>query len=105
MELSGRRNELRVWQEGKAPILAAQMQAGSLGVSMVRARYAVFYSLGYSLGDYQQARARLVRPGQQRGVTFIHLLVRGTVDEHVYQALEAKADVVEHVLRLLKQRG
>lgn len=104
MEISGRRNELREWQEGKAPVLAVQMQAGALGVSMVRARYAVFYSLGYSLGDYQQARARLVRPGQARPVTFVHLLARGTVDEHVYQALEAKADVVEHVLRLLKPR-
>lgn len=105
LEMSGRRNELREWQEGKAPILAAQMQAGALGVSMVRARYAIFYSLGYSLGDYQQARARLVRPGQQRPVTFVHLLARGTVDEQVMQAIEAKADVVEYVLGLLKQRG
>ncbi len=70
---------------------------------MTRARYAVFYSLGYSLGDYQQARARLVRPGQERPVTFVHLLARGTVDERVMQAIEAKADVVEYVLKLLKE--
>lgn len=103
LEMSGRRNELAAWQQGQAPILAVQMQAGALGVSMVRARYAIFYSLGYSLGDYQQARARLVRPGQGRPVTFVHLLARGTVDERVMQAIHAKADVVEFVLKQLKE--
>jgi hypothetical protein len=36
-------------------------------------------------------------------VTFVHLLARGTVDERVMQAIEAKADVVDYVLRLLKE--
>lgn len=103
-ELSGRTNQLAEWQRPDGPpILAAQLQAGSLGVSMVRAAYAVFYSLGFSLGDYLQARARLARPGQTRPVTFIHLVARGTIDELVLQALEARAEVVDHVLKLIRE--
>lgn len=103
-ELSGRVNQLAEWQRPDGPrILAVQVRAGSVGVSMVRAAYAVFYSLGYGLGDYEQALARLVRPGQSRPVTFYRLIAAGTVDHHVARALSAKADVVEYVSRALSE--
>lgn len=101
-ELSGRVNELEEWQaDGGPEVLAVQIQAGGLGVDLTRARYSVFYSLGYSLGDYEQALARVHRPGQGRKVTHLHLVAPGTVDEHVYAALEAKKDVIEFVIQTL----
>ena len=98
LELSGRVNQLAEWQAGGAPVLSVQIQAGGVGVDLTRARYCVFYSLGFSLAEYEQARARLHRPGQTRHVTYIHLVVRGTVDQHLYRALAAKGDVVRAVL-------
>ena len=101
-ELSGRRNELDEWQQGDGPeVIAVQIQAGGLGIDLTRARYSIFYSLGYSLGDYEQALARVHRPGQNRKVTHLHLVAPGTVDEHVYDALEQKRDVVEFVIDTL----
>lgn len=103
LELSGRVNQLAEWQEPDAPpVLAVQIQAGGLGVSMVRACFAVYYSIGYSLADLEQAKARVHRPGQERAVTHIFLVADGTVDEHVYAAIKNKAEVVEHVLGKLK---
>jgi SNF2 family DNA or RNA helicase len=103
LELSGRRSEWQQWQKNpeSPPVLAVQIQAGGLGVNLTRARYNVFYSLGYSLGDYEQALARVHRPGQVRKVTHVHLISKGTVDEHVYKALQDKADVVEFILKKL----
>jgi SNF2 family DNA or RNA helicase len=75
-----------------------QIQAGSLGVSMVRAKHAVCYSLGYSLGEYEQALARIRRPGQEHPVTYYHLVAEDTVDEKVYTALRDKKDVIETIL-------
>jgi SNF2 family DNA or RNA helicase len=98
LELSGRRNELKEWQSGAAPILAVQTQSGGVGINLVRARYCVFYSLGFSLGEYLQARKRTHRPGQTHNVTYFHLVATKTVDEDVYKALEARQDVVEAVL-------
>ena len=98
LELSGRRNELQSWQSGAAPILAVQTQSGGVGINLVRARYCVFYSLGFSLGEYLQARKRTHRPGQDRSVTYVHLVATKTVDEDVYKALEARQDVVESIL-------
>lgn len=98
LELSGRRNELADWQSGAAPILAVQIQSGGVGINLVRARYCVFYSLGFSLGEYLQARKRTHRPGQDRAVTYFHLIATKTVDEDVYAALEARQDVIETIL-------
>jgi len=107
LELSGRRSEWQTWQKDPSspPVLAVQIQAGGIGVNLTRARYSVFYSLGYSLGDYEQALARVHRPGQTRKCTHVHLISKGTVDEHVYKALQDKADVVEYILRKLGEQA
>ena len=101
-ELSGRTNQLAAWQSGSTPVLAVQIQSGGVGINLVRARYCVFYSLGFSLGEYLQARKRIHRPGQAHNCTYYHLIAKGTVDEQVYQALENRLDVVETILKQVK---
>ena len=105
LELSGRINQLKEWQDGQAPLLAVQMQSGGVGVEMIRACYQVFYSLGYSLGDYLQARKRTDRPGQTRPVKFIHLVAENTKDAEVYRALENREEVVESILKTTRARA
>ena len=96
-ELSGPRKELEQWKEGGG-VLAVQIQAGGLGVDLTMARYCIYVSLGFSLGDYQQSMARLHRPGQERKVVYTHLIAAGTVDNDVIRALEKKARVIEYIL-------
>jgi len=103
LEVSGRRSELDEWKAGGARLLAVQQRAGGVGVDMTRAAYAVWYSLNESLGDYQQACERVHRPPQQRKVTFYHLVARDTVDGPRYDALREKRDIVETVLRYIRE--
>ena len=98
LELSGERDELKQWQDGGAQVLAVQIQAGGIGVDFTRARYSIFYSTGFSLGDYEQAKARTHRPGQTRPVMHIHLIARDTVDVKVKRALENRKEIVEAIL-------
>jgi len=102
LELSGRMDELKQWQAGEAPVLAVQIDSGGVGVDLSRARYSVYYSLGFSLGSYEQSLARIHRPGQTRPVEYIHLLAQDTVDEQVMVALARRADVVNSVLQQMK---
>lgn len=97
-ELSGRQNDLKAWQDGATDVLAVQIQAGGVGVDLTRARYCVYYSLGFSLSDYLQSRARTHRPGQTRNVVYLHLVALGTIDERVYKALERRQDVIDAIL-------
>lgn len=104
-ELSGRANHLTSWQEGESTILGVQIQSGGVGINLTRSRYAIYYSMGYSLGDYEQSLARIHRPGQTRPTTYFHLIAEGTVDEEVYKALRARKNVVEAVLQGLVEGG
>ncbi len=102
LELSGRADDLKRWHAGEAPVLAVQIESGGTGVDLTRARYAIYYSLGFSLGSYEQSLARIHRPGQTRPVEYIHLVAEGTVDEKVMAALARRADVVNAVLQQMK---
>lgn len=99
LELSGRHDELKRWQDGEAQVLAVQISAGGVGVDLTRARYSIYYSLSFSLGEYDQALSRVHRPGQTRPVEHIHLVVRNTVDTKIIRALEKRAEVVEATRR------
>jgi SNF2 family DNA or RNA helicase len=98
-EVSGDRKDL---DEGRFPenvdVLGVQIQSGGVGIDLTRAHFAIYYSLGFSLGDFEQSLSRVHRPGQTEPTTFIHLLARGTVDEKVYKALRKRKQVVEYVL-------
>lgn len=101
-ELSGRVNELADWQAGKTTVLIAQIQSGGIGIDLTRASYCVFVSLGYSLAEYEQAVARLHRPGQANHTRIYHLIAtirgRSTVDGRVYEALRERKEVVNAIL-------
>ena len=96
-EISGRVKSLDEWN-ARGGVLAVQIQAGGLGLDLTAARYCVYYSLGFSLGDYLQSVARLHRPGQTSLVDYIHLVAAGSIDEIIVNALENKEDVVNRIL-------
>lgn len=98
-ELSGRRKELAAWKAASSgEVLAAQMQSGGVGIDLTRSRFTVFYSMGFSYGDYLQCLARVHRPGQGRPVVVYHLIGRDTIDVETYQALARKEDVVAAIV-------
>jgi len=111
VELSGKRHDIEaVWEPGsESEVAAVQIQAGGLGIDLTCAHHCVFFSLGYSLAEYEQARARLRRPGQDNSVVYTHLLARvgkrQTVDHAVMKALAKKEQVVTSVFEALASRN
>lgn len=96
-EISGRVKDLAEWQQ-KGGVLAVQIQAGGLGLDLTAARHCVYYSLGFSLGDYLQSVARLHRPGQRGLAHYVHLTAAQSIDEIIVAALADKEDVVQRIL-------
>lgn len=102
-ELSGHANQLSQWQIGKFDVLGVQIKSGREGVDLTRARYTVYYSMGFSLGDYEQSMKRTDRPGQTREGLFIHLLAENSVDFKVMKSLRHHKDVITAVLDMYKE--
>lgn len=80
-------------------VFVAQIQAGSLGISLTAAPEAIFYSHTYDYAEFAQACDRLHRIGQSKPVTYYHLITRDTVDEAVWLALKTKRKIAELVLQ------
>lgn len=99
-ELSGARRDLTEHAEMPEGIdvMGVQIQSGGVGVDLTRAAVGVYYSLGFSLGDYEQSLARIHRPGQTRPVRYYHLIAESTIDQQVYCALRDRKQVIEELL-------
>jgi SNF2 family DNA or RNA helicase len=99
-ELSGKRADALASDATLADgvtLAGIQLQSGGTGVDFTKSAYGIYYSVGYSLADYLQSRKRLQRPGQTRSVRFRHLVLEGTIDEVVYEALAARQSVTDRI--------
>ena len=59
--------------------------------------------MDFSYANYEQAKARIHRIGQENKVTYIHLLAQGTVDEKIYSVLREKKSIADDVVDNWKQ--
>lgn len=85
-------------EEPNCKVFIAQIQTAGLGITLHAANTAIFYSVDFNYANYEQARARIHRIGQKNNCTYIHLLAKNTVDEHVMKALQKKEDMAKMVV-------
>lgn len=64
----------------------------------------IWFGLNWSLELYQQANKRLHRQGQKQRVFIHNLVVRGSVDEDVMEALKGKCTSQDSLLNSLRVR-
>ncbi|GHU72971.1 hypothetical protein FACS1894184_20910 [Clostridia bacterium] len=79
-------------------VFIGQIATAGLGITLTAASTMAFYSLSYSMSDFEQSRARIHRVGQRSNCTYIYLTARGTVDEKVLKALRGKADLAKTLI-------
>lgn len=112
-EISGRRSDgLGKTESGEElatmdpniDVCGTQIAAGGVGIDLTRARYALYYSLTFGLGEFLQSRARVHRPGQTRPVSYLYLIVENTIDEVIIRALRDREEVLNAVLAAVKAR-
>jgi hypothetical protein len=64
--------------------------------------YAIYYSLSHSFEDFYQSKDRIRRKGQNKGCTYIFLVVEDTIDMDIYDAVVRKGNnalVMENMIR------
>jgi hypothetical protein len=92
------------WNKGEIPLLVGHPASGGHGLNLQYGGHVmVWYGLLYDLELYEQACARLARPGQKNQVVIHRILARGTVDEKVSAALAQKGRGQLNTIELLKE--
>lgn len=88
----GDHDVVKRWNDRRIPMLVAHPKSCAHGLNLqFGGRRTVWYGPTWDLELYQQANARLPRPGQESGVCFTHhLTTRGTVERVVFDRLNTK---------------
>lgn len=98
-DVKDRADQVERFQKDKqVKVFVGQIQTTGMGLTLTAADTAVFYSLDYSFSNYEQAKARIHRIGQQNKCTYIHLIAQRTIDEKVFDALKKKKSIADLVV-------
>ncbi|MGH9062937.1 MAG: DEAD/DEAH box helicase, partial [Acidimicrobiales bacterium] len=96
---SARDRMIRDFQEGVgAGVLVLSLKAGGSGLNLSAANHVVLYDRWWNPAVEDQARDRVWRIGQTRGVISHRLVCPGTVDERVEEVVAGKRRIADLVL-------
>jgi SNF2 family DNA or RNA helicase len=74
-------------------------QAGSAAINLQAAGVILYYDTPWSYGDLYQSIGRAQRIGSiQEHILLLHMVNRGTIDEHVLGILEGKKDLISQIV-------
>ena len=94
-----RDEQVRCFQTDRdVTVFVGQIATAGLGITLTAADKLVFYSLDYSMSNFEQTKARIHRVGQRNPCTYIYLVAENTVDAKVLKALRDKADLARMLI-------
>ena len=76
-------------------VFVGQIATAGMGITLSAASTMVFYSLDYSMSNFEQTKARIHRAGQKFPCTYLYLTAEGTIDTKVLKALKSKASLAK----------
>jgi SWI/SNF-related matrix-associated actin-dependent regulator 1 of chromatin subfamily A len=101
-----RRTEIQdAFQAGKLKGVAATIQAGGVAVTLTRASRAVFVDRLYTPALNRQARDRIYRIGQDRGVLITTLVAEHALDRRVNELLTIKEQLIAETVDAARVDG
>jgi SNF2 family DNA or RNA helicase len=97
--IKDRDEQIRSFQEDpETMVFLGQIQAAGLGITLTAASTMVFYSMDYSMANFDQAKARIHRVSQTENCHYIYLICKKTVDVRVLHALREKIDLAKSLV-------
>lgn len=95
---------IKNWNSGKLQVALMHPASAGHGLNLqAGGNFLVWFGLTWSLELYQQTNARLWRQGQQSETVVIqHIITKGTIDEHILKALQAKDETQTALMQAVK---
>ncbi len=89
------------WQfedpKSKVRFFVGNPSVGGSGIDLIQGRTVVYFSNSFDLEDRIQSEDRSHRGGQTKSVTYIDLVIPGTVDEKVIKCLSNRVNIAAHI--------
>ena len=92
--ITDRDEQIRKFQnDSNCLVFIGQIAAAGLGITLTAASTMIFYSLDYSMSNFEQAKARIHRVSQKNDCLYIYLIAKDTVDAKILKSLREKVDL------------
>lgn len=85
----------RFHRDKNCHVFVGQIAAAGLGITLTAASTMVFFSMDYSMSNFEQAKARIHRGGQKEICHYIYLVCKGSIDGKVLYALRKKMNLAK----------
>lgn len=93
-----RQNAIASFQHGDARFFIGNPQTAGYGLTLTAATNVIYYANDFNLETRVQSEDRCHRIGQHHPVTYVDLVTRNTVDEHIVRVLQSKIDISAQTL-------
>lgn len=99
----GSAESISKWNAGELQVGLIHPASAGHGLNLQQGgSHLVWFGLTWSLELYAQTNGRLYRQGQQHPVIIQHIVTRGTIDERILAALEAKSMTQDALIDAVK---
>ncbi len=89
---------VNAFQKGEAPVFLISLKAGGTGLNLTAADLVIHYDPWWNVAAQNQATDRAHRIGQEKTVTVVQLITKGTIEENILKLQKAKASLAEQVV-------
>lgn len=97
--ITNRDEQIHAFQnDADCKVFVGQIAAAGLGITLTAASTMVFYSMDYSMSNFDQCKARIHRVSQTKPCHYIYLTCKNTVDVKVLRALRNKINLAKSLV-------
>ena len=101
--VSGNIKDLSAFENREDSVTLVQYQSGSMGINLQKANKIVYFTPPLSSELFEQSKKRTHRLGQLKSCFYYYLVVKNSVEEHIYQILSERRDFTDELFRKLEE--
>ena len=91
------------WNKKEIPIMLIQPASCGFGLNFQQGGHTlIWYTIPWSLEEYEQTNARIYRQGQIEPVIIHHLMTKGTIDKRILAAVQNKSLTQQDLLNAVE---
>lgn len=90
---------VREFNRGAVPVFLISLKAGGTGLNLTGADMVVHFDPWWNPAVEDQATDRAYRLGQRSNVQVFKLIMKGTVEEKIYELQEKKKSLIDQMIK------
>lgn len=94
-----RLEDVKTFNSGERDVYLISLKAGGTGLNLTGADMVIHYDPWWNPAVEEQATDRVYRIGQEKNVSVIKLITKGTIEEKIYKLQERKKDLADSVIK------